>query len=157
MTNQQKILISKLSWNASIDAQQEAIQSIVKDPSFLPSLLVQPLDKSCWENAALALKLLGFEKVKALTYSLLMWLQDINWPGTFTIIELLETFPNKILMPYYERAISDAINSNDESWLEFLSVLTYNGKITLKEFSNPELYQVMKAHEDQWNVDPQPL
>lgn len=144
-------LLKKLSWRNKEDDQENAIREIMNDSNFQLNLLIQPLDKSCWENAAKILKMMGYEKTKALSYDLFKWLQDLNWPGASIIIELLTSYPNEAFLPYYEKAISEAIKTRDDPWLDYLSFFTYCGKISPSEFSNPYFYKIMKSHEIQWD------
>ncbi len=152
MTEKEMVLLSKLRWDAALKDQQQAFKEIVIDNAIAPQMLVRPISKSYWDNAAKVLKDMGYERVKHITYELLTWLQDYNWPGADTIIDLLKTFPNQELVPYYEKAIMDAISKNDELWLDYLSVFVFLKKITKSDFIHKELYDVMKKHEDQWIV-----
>lgn len=58
-------MIKKLHWNVPQEEQQEAkkyiLENIRDDQIYL---LIQPLNKSYWDNAALLLKELGFPRVR---------------------------------------------------------------------------------------------
>lgn len=93
-------LLRQLDWNLPESIQTEAIDKILHLEDFDPKLLIQPLDLHHWQNAAKILNAMGFNKVKHLTNELLYWVQDVNWPGAFIVLDLLKTFPNEYLLPY---------------------------------------------------------
>lgn len=146
-------LLRQLDWNLPESIQTEAIDKILHLEDFDSKLLIQPLDLHHWQNAAKILNAMGFNKVKHLTNELLYWVQDVNWPGAFIVLDLLKTFPNEYLLPYLENVIAEAIQTRDDPWLDYLSIFTYGGKISKEEFTNKAFFDILKSHENQWDID----
>jgi len=146
------LLLSPLDWNLPEAIQDKAINNILSLTDFDYKSLIQPIDIHHWENAAKVLSALGYNKISHLTKDLLEWVQDVNWPGAFIVLDILKTFPNDFLLPYLENAIMEAKLSNDDPWLEYLSIFTYCGKFSKEEFKSKKLFDILKSHEDQWNV-----
>lgn len=143
-------LISDLSWNSAKQSQINAVKILTESNDFDIHLLIQPLDKSCWENAALVLKNKGVEKCLNVLDELFCTLQDMNWPGSLIICSFLDEFPKKVFLPAYIEAIKKAIKTDDDSWLANLSIYLYKGKVEKRDFDNQELYSLLKQQTIQW-------
>ena len=78
-------------------------------------LLLQPISKSYWRNAAIVLKEIGYPRVKSITPELLEWIQDMNWPGSKEIVDLLTTIDDAIV-PY----VKQVLKSGDGIWIIWL-------------------------------------
>jgi hypothetical protein len=91
--------IDKLHWSISKEEQQEAISYLIDNirDEDLNLLIFSRLDKGFWDNAALVLKGLGYPKVKPVLPKILEWIQDMNWPGSFEILDLLKQIGDPIL------------------------------------------------------------
>jgi len=78
----------------------------------MSSYLMTPSgDKSTWEYEALRIVNLGYPAVAEHLPELLVWLQDMNWPGAKIIAEFLFSIGSP-LIPH----VSEVMNGNDEDW-----------------------------------------
>lgn len=116
-------LLFQLSWDNSIAVQNEAVNQLVSYVDLDLTLLLQPLNKSYWDNAARVLFLKGYPIIKSIIPQLLEWIQDLNWPGATIIFELLQSVPKPLLLSYIESSIKKAKLDNDEDWLINLNLL----------------------------------
>jgi hypothetical protein len=95
--------------------QDYAISRLINIEDSKLHLLLQPISKSHWKNAATVLKEIGYPRVKAIIPGLLQWIQDINWPGAQEIVDLLVTIDDKIV-PY----VKQALKSGDGIWIMWI-------------------------------------
>lgn len=116
-------LISKLSWDLPDKIQEDAFQKLNSMYSELLLKLIQPQDKSCWENAAKLLMAISCPTNEIVVSKLLEWLKDMNWPGATTIRELLGTVNAKILFPHIKKALKKAADCHDYVWIAWLKEL----------------------------------
>lgn len=105
--------------NLDIDApqylQDYAISQLVNIEESKLYMLLQPVSKSYWGNAAIVLKQIGYPRVKSIISGLLEWIQDMNWPGSKEIVELLVTIDDAIV-PY----VKQVLKSGDGIWIIWL-------------------------------------
>ncbi|MDF2882901.1 MAG: hypothetical protein K0R54_3458 [Clostridiaceae bacterium] len=92
--------------------QDYAISKLVNLEESKLHLLLQPMSKSHWRNAAVVLKKIGYPRVKSILPGLLEWIQDMNWPGTEEIVDLLSTIDYEIV-PY----VKHVLKSGDGIWI----------------------------------------
>lgn len=144
-------LLTNLSWNSDLIDQLDAIRILTDRDDYDLHLLIQPLNKTCWENAAKVLKNKGVEKTKVILDDLFIVLQDMNWPGSVTVRELLQEYPKNLFLPAYQKALSNAIANNDEQWFANMSIFVGSGKVQESDIANKELYrQLYKEYIDMW-------
>ena len=141
--------LENLSWNASKDLQEKTIRKLVENNDYDLRFLVFPKDKICWENAALVLKKKGVQKTIKIVNLLFERLQDINWPGTQSILELLHSYPKEIFIPAFKFALKKAIESEDDLWLDALAFFLYDGFVSKKEVLNSDTEHVLQ-HLNHW-------
>lgn len=100
-------------------------------------------DKIYWKNGAESLKLLEIQKIIEIVPEMFEWLQDLNWPGTKEIMDILVSLPRQILMSNLERAIKVAINQDDHEWLFHIVMFLKIKKIivTKNDFKDEETYK----------------
>lgn len=148
MSEKIKDLIRKLDCNGPIEVQKDTIEKLIEISDEYAPLLVQPMGKMYWENAAEVLKAIGYPRNKLAVGGLFEWLRDLNWPGAFTAMESIESIEIKTLIPYLENAIKKAAEENDEMWIMALKELAIN-RLTIKssDFENPELYKTLEQSE----------
>lgn len=116
--------VSDLDWGNPESAQIRAVRSIIEDHGISPFLLLQDkLPKSSWLNAAIVLRSWGSPRIDVIIDGLLLWLQDLNWPGATHILVLLYDMPTGKLSDPLLRAIQEAKERKDEDWLYNLSFL----------------------------------
>jgi len=149
-------LIQNISWSEEVVVQEAAVFSLMSIPDLdLKKLFdLPPNIKEYMENAAIVLASFPFDRLESVMMDLFRWLMDLNWPGAKRILELLMNIPNIETIKYFEQAIDEANDTNDESWLDNLSYFTKFEKFHRDDFQNGELYDLLHLHEDaMWNVD----
>lgn len=126
-----KTLLDSLRWNRSPKEQLEDVVRLALDENTDPSTLIMPaLDKQYWGNAALTLLLMEPERVKPYLPQLMIWLQDANWPGAYTIMEMLHNMPKEYVMPALQAAREEALKQDDENWVDNIDMIYDTESIT---------------------------
>ncbi|MBC7752277.1 MAG: hypothetical protein H7Z73_11305 [Candidatus Saccharibacteria bacterium] len=119
--------ICSLDWNNELSIQQNGIQSVldmVKNNQLDVKNLIQPsLGKQYWENSARVLLQLPQEFISGNEGLLLDAIQDINWPGTELIIELLSRQPISTIIQLYKNAYENTKLVEDDLWVRGLYLL----------------------------------
>ena len=82
---------------------------------------------------------------------MLEWLQDLNWPGAFLIMERLEKMNPQLLLNATIYAVKQALLLKDNEWLTYMSYLLKNKKF-YDALSEEKKYQkIMKRYyESYW-------
>lgn len=120
-------IMDMLDWNQSKEEQEKGLKLAKNIKSI--NVFVQPLDpkhnKNVWENCAKVLSERSDEELKPYIISLLEWLQDMNWPGAFTIFERLKNYKDKKNFDWsYHVVMNKAEKLDDEIWKENLIELS---------------------------------
>ena len=120
-------IMDMLDWNQSKEEQEKGLKLAKNIKSI--NVFVQPLDpkhnKNVWENCAKVLSERSDEELKPYIISLLEWLQDMNWPGAFTIFERLKNYKDKKNFDWsYRVVMNKAKKLDDEIWKENLIELS---------------------------------
>jgi len=147
-------LIQNLSWTEEKSVQEEAVEELksISNLDLTKLIDLPPNFKEYMDNAARILSTCTFERVETVIMDLYRWLQDLNWPGAMKILNLLNDFPKEKTIQYFEKAVTEAIEMNDESWLDNLSYFTRFSNYSYEDFDNKELYDLMMKHADfMWN------
>lgn len=135
-----KDIIMNLSWNNSIENQVKAIDEIALMDDINPKCLLQPISKEYWENAAKVLQKIRYPKIEEAIPGLFVWLQDMNWPGTMVVVEILEALPKDVFAKFLEDAVIDALKTKDEIWLSNLAILLESSNLKRDDFVSNEVY-----------------
>lgn len=143
-------LLSNLSSHNNIKNQEEAISYFSNEPIIDIKGLISLAHKEYWENVSIVLKNRGYKECVPVVDILFERLQDINWPGSQNIIRLLNDFPDSLFQPALENAITKAISTEDDIWLDYLSIFLCNSKTTENKFSNQALYKILASHKSFW-------
>ncbi len=146
-------LVEKLHYYCPEQEQKQAIEEILQRENFDLSLLIRPCGGIYWENAALVLSRMKHERLLPIMDGLFEWLQDLNCPGAYIIMQTIEKMPKAAFMPYYEKAVSKAIMDDDYEWLGYLSGFIREDKANVKQedFIDKHLYERLYAcKEDFW-------
>ncbi|WP_052416753.1 DUF5071 domain-containing protein [Paenibacillus sp. FSL R5-0912] len=108
------ILIQKLDWDTPVEGRENAIKKLqyVNDDEL--HLLLQPLSKGHWDGAAEVILNIGYPRVKSILPELLIWIQDLNWPGADKVSRLLREIGDP-LIPYIKNVFIH--NSDDREWI----------------------------------------
>lgn len=107
--------IKNLNWEVPQYLQDYAISRLINIEDSKLYLLLQPISKGHWKNAAIVLNKIGYPRVKSIIPGLLQWIQDMNWPGAQEIADLLVTIDDKIV-PY----VTQALKSGDGIWIMWI-------------------------------------
>ena len=117
-------IFNMMNWNNPEDVQAEG-RKIAAETGLIEPFL-QPLtpryNKNVWDNCAAVLAEKSDGELTAYLPQLLEWLQDMNWPGAFCILERLKHYSDK-------KALDEAIaktkvkaeNEKDDVWVRNLN------------------------------------
>lgn len=117
-------IINMLDWDNSEDIQNEGIK-LAANVEHIDSF-IQPLNKGkcIWENCAKVINNKSDEELTNYLSRLLLWLQDLNWPGAIVIMERLIKYQNKqYILQIINNDIIVAKRLNDTIWKENLLIL----------------------------------
>ena len=100
-------------------------------------------NKNVWENCAKVIILKTNLELAPYLVKILEWLQDLNWPGTFIIINRLLCFDGRLLAKAYIDVYNCARKAPEENneWLNHLSKLIENKELV--QNLNSEIYNHM--------------
>ena len=98
-------LIQKLEWGTPEKEKESAIRKLQFIDDVDLHLLLQPFSKAHWDGAAEVIINLGYPRVKNILPGLLIWLQDLNWPGARQISIFLNEVGDPII-PYHPAYIN---------------------------------------------------
>lgn len=133
-----KEYIQNLNSDAPQYLQDYAISQLIHLEDSKLHLLLQPISKSYWGNAAIVLKRIGYPRVKSIIPELLQWIQDMNWPGAQEIVDLLITVDEEIV-PYVKKVLK----SRDGIWIIWLlSEVVSKWTKDLKKQIKDDLYEL---------------
>lgn len=130
--------IQNLNSGAPQYLQDYAISQLIHLEGSKLHLLLQPISKSYWRNAAIVLKRIGYPRVKSILPELLQWIQDMNWPGAQEIVDLLITVDEEIV-PHAKKVLK----SGDGIWIIWLlSEVVSKWNKDLKKQIKDDLYEL---------------
>ncbi len=121
-----KHLINELDWNLPKNIQLLAQKKIKSIEGFDFSLLLQPLGKQYWENAAIILCSTNKELLnKSIIAGLFDWLKDLNWPGATHVFNFLKTqMSDAEVNVIWREKLLQAQEEQDDDWLMNLKMLS---------------------------------
>lgn len=119
-------IMDMLDWHMPSEIQAEGISLARKTETIVP--FIQPLtpkhNKNVWENCAVIIAEKKDEKLEPYLVELLEWLQDMNWPGAFCILDRLKNYSNKnSILSAIRFCLQKAKDCNDEIWESNLLML----------------------------------
>lgn len=87
-------IMDMLDWHMSSEIQAEGISLARNIETIIP--FIQPLtpkyNKNVWENCAVIISERSDKEIKPHLPKVLEWLQDMNWPGAFCILDRLKNY-----------------------------------------------------------------
>lgn len=142
-------LFEMLNWNCDekTQAQGRTLASQINDLS----LFLQPMafgSKAVWDNCARILAEKTDNVLEPYLVHLLEWLQDINWPGAFIILDRLKIFSSEMIKEPLQFSVRQAINKQDNAWLDYLSELLDNPE--LSKALTKDCWLTLKKHYHNW-------
>lgn len=115
-----------LDWNNEKSVQLEGIEFGVNMNNV--DAFIQPLtelySKNIWDNCAEILSRKTDDELKDYLQDLFEWIQDLNWPGAFTILERINTFKDRELVHRIKDKCKHIATENDDNvWLANLDMI----------------------------------
>ncbi len=119
-------IMELLDWNNSIEKQEQGVE-LAQNVKCINAFL-QPgnryYGKNVWDNCAKILSARSNEELSPYLIELMAWLQDMNWPGAFCILDRLKGMVNEPLFQYsYTICLKCARALDDETWESNLKML----------------------------------
>lgn len=119
-------VFSLIDWHMPPEIQSKGISLARNIETIIP--FIQPLtpkhNKNVWENCAVIIAEKSDEKIKPHLVELLEWLQDMNWPGAFCILDRLQKYSdNNSIYSAINVCIEKAKDRSDEVWESNLYLL----------------------------------
>lgn len=101
-------------------------------------------DKTYWGICAEIIYTVGVKQNNFDIDKLLVWLQDLNWPGAFRIIDLLKNLDKEVLVPHIERALLEAKADEDYMWIGGILELVDAKGLSSEDFSDRSIFELLK-------------
>lgn len=123
-------ILEMLDWNNDISVQMSGIAQ-AKEVKCLKSFF-QPMQygKRTWENCAIVVCNRDDDELMPYLLDMLLWIQDINWPGAERILQRLAQFRDgRYLCSIISQMIPALIAADDYTWLANLHDLIREGKL----------------------------
>lgn len=119
-------IMDMLDWRMPLEIQSKGISLAKNMKTIIP--FIQPLtpkhNKNVWENCAVIIAEKSDQKLASHLIELLEWLQDMNWPGAFCILDRLKKYADTTaLCSAINVCIEKARGCNDKSWEKNLYLL----------------------------------
>jgi len=138
-------LVCKLHWDMPEDVQKNAIKTIKEEVDENDyDLLILSGYIFTWPNVVGILKEVGYPKNKKALPSLILLLQDLNWPGAREGMSVLKEADKSYLIPILEVAIEEAYNTNDGNWLAWIKEFLEFAEINRIDFINCKVYDLLE-------------
>lgn len=124
-------IMDMLDWHMPLEIQSKGISLARNIDTISP--FIQPLtprhNKNVWENCAAIIAEKSDEELKPHLVELLEWLQDMNWPGAFSVLDRLKGYSdNKSIRSAISACTKKANDSGDEAWKSNLRLLSGSGE-----------------------------
>lgn len=121
-----------IDWKRSPNEQSEGI-FLARDVVCINAFF-QPVgpgySKSVWENCATIICERSDEELLPYILNMILWIQDLNWPGAAQIQQRLIAFRNVSRLVLVLNSIVPALEKLEEtSWLQFISDLLSNQQL----------------------------
>jgi len=122
-------IMDLLDWNNSVEEQEKGVFLARSVKSI--NVFLQPLDpahnKNVWDNCAKILCARSDEELSPYLFNLFEWLEDMNWPGAWYILERLRMFDVNIedglFMYAFNICKKRARALEKKEWLDNLSMI----------------------------------
>lgn len=139
-------ILELIHWNRTDEEQQKGID-LASDMICIKAFF-QPSGpnggKGVWDNCAEIVCRRPDEELKYYISDMLLWLEDLNWPGAERILQRLIEFQDVNWLSMSLNHMVPALSLlGERSWLFFLSDLLENEK--LREALRPEVVKTLNA------------
>ena len=120
-------IMDMLDWNMPPNIQFEGL-CLARNNIETIAPFIQPMtpkhNKNVWQNCAVVIAEKSDEKLKPYLVQLLEWLQDMNWPGAFSILDRLQKYSDyNSICGAINVCIERAKDCGDEIWESNLYLL----------------------------------
>ena len=115
-----------IDWHMPAEIQSKGISLARNIETIVPFIqpLIQKHNKNVWGNCAVIIAERSDEQLKPNLVKLLEWLQDMNWPGAFCILDRLQKYSaNNSIYSAINSCIEKAKDCGDEVWESNLCLL----------------------------------
>ena len=122
-------IMGLLDWNRTEEEQAEGLRLARQVKAF--NVFLQPCDKknnkNVWDNCALIVSEKEDSDLFVYLPNLFMWIQDLNWPGAFCIVERLKEYEkrNAFYSRHWQEAYTCAKALNDKVWMKNLKMVRH--------------------------------
>lgn len=125
-------IMELISWDRTESEQQRGI-AMARNVSCLKAFC-QPIGpdygKNVWDNCAVILCERSDEELNPYISDMLLWLEDLNWPGAELIQKRLMEFQNiDSLVRYLDHWVPALKKLEKRAWLSFISELLDNSQL----------------------------
>ena len=119
-------IMDMLDWQMPFEIQAKGISLARNIETIAP--FIQPLtpkhNKNVWDNCAKIIAERSDDELEPFLVELFEWLQDMNWPGAFCILNRMKQYANKDSIYNAKKVcIEKAKRSGDEVWASNLRLL----------------------------------
>ena len=122
-----------IDWNRNPEEQQEGIslaREIVNIKAFFQPATLE-YSKSVWDNCAEIISARSDEELIPHLTDMILWLEDLNWPGALRIQQRLIEFKNvSVLAILLDSYVPDLEKLEKTSWLQFIADLLGNQELS---------------------------
>lgn len=141
-------ILDMLDWNSSPEMQQEGIH-MASNVGCLKAFF-QPISpyyhKNVWANCAKVVANHSDSELVPYLVDMLLWIEDLNWPGADIILRRLQNFSDiPLLASVINKAVIAIAAVGDSVWLSNIAQLLCNQK--LKEQLSCESIQMLLEFE----------
>ena len=122
-------ILDLLDWNRTKEEQAEGLRLARQVKAF--NVFLQPCDKknnkNVWDNCALIVSEKEDSDLFVYLPNLFMWIQDLNWPWAFCIVERLKEYVkrNASYSRDWQEAYTCAKALNDKVWMKNLKMVRH--------------------------------
>ena len=114
-----------LQWDRSSEEQERGIE-LAKRIRYINVFLQPgfPAGKSTWDNCAKVLSMKTNAELEPYMIELMEWIQGMNWPGAFCILERLKAMQTEQLFEHdYRICMKCARALGDKVWVNSLKMI----------------------------------
>lgn len=142
-TEEESVFFLKLIKALNNNIEERKIIDEYANNNYKNEMLCRNGSKYFWQIEARILLKRGYPKVQDIINNLFEWLQDLNWPGSNEIIDLLLMIPKEEFIKGIEYSIEQAQKDKDYDWIMNMKYICEKKKLTINDFNNQDLYQIM--------------
>ncbi len=140
-----------LDWNCT-DAEQALGREKARQMQDI-AFLIQPSttkhNKNVWDNCAVLLAEKSDTELEPYFMPLLEWLQDLNWPGAFCIMDRLLLIHSACFVNAFCETYKLATQSQEDIWLNNLSKFVEQESL-LQKLETPAQEDLLKRYKQNW-------